>query len=272
MLRMAKRVSYQGSRWYETSEGNSYPSVTTILSAIGKPALINWAANTERQLCIDAAADLYDDMPAEGKKISRAGYVSTLQRRIGTTKAHKRELEKASNIGSQAHARIEWTLRKELGQVVGPEPTCSQAALWAYMAWEDWRRTVELKPLHIEQTVWSDTMGYAGTLDLDAEMLHEGKRLRVVIDWKTGKAIYRESLLQNAAYGEALVEMRHAERPLAGMIVRLPKVETDPEFEAKWIPPEEAKTNLETFLAVRKLWVWLQEGEAAYWARKAGAA
>jgi len=44
-------------RFYEI-DGQRLPSVTHVLSCIGKPALIAWAANQERTLCIDVAADL----------------------------------------------------------------------------------------------------------------------------------------------------------------------------------------------------------------------
>jgi hypothetical protein len=42
----------------------AYDSVTSILSAIGKPALINWAANQERALVMEAAANLHEHLPA----------------------------------------------------------------------------------------------------------------------------------------------------------------------------------------------------------------
>jgi hypothetical protein len=258
----AKRVSRadgygRSTRFYETPDGGRYPSVTAILGAIAKPALIGWAAKTEREMVMRAAGDLWEDVPA-GQKMSRMAYMATLEQRLGKTKAHVKQMSAAADIGSEAHSMVEWTLRGELQQAAGLEPKIGEKSLWAFMAWEDWRKQANLVPIAIEQTVWSNKHGYAGTMDLYAEMdLPTGGRGRVVIDWKTGKGIYPESSLQNAAYVEALMEMGHAERPVAGMVVRLPKVETDPEFEVKFIPYEEQTPLLKVFLNVLQLWKWL---------------
>lgn len=250
-------------RHYKTPDGQVLPSVTTILSVIGKPALINWAANTERAMVIEAAAALWEDVPTTGKKMSRAAYVATLTERIGKTKAHQRELAKAGEIGSETHALIEWNLRRELGQVVGPEPRISGKALWAFMAYEDWRKSAGLVPRAIEQTVWSTRCGYAGTLDvLGTIRLADGSSALAVLDWKTGKAIYPEARLQIAAYGRALVEMGHAETLPHGVIVRLPKVETDPAPEVCLVTPDEQAEHFMTFLAVQALWTWVQAQDA----------
>ena len=103
------------------------PSVTHVLSCLGKPALINWAASEERKLIIGAAADLYQD--AHGTPLMlRAVYTDTLLKRVTKVKAHQRALAKAGEIGSQVHAMAEWFLRKELGQVVEAEPPLSPEA------------------------------------------------------------------------------------------------------------------------------------------------
>lgn len=250
------------TRFYETPDGGKYPSVTVVLGAIAKPALINWAAKNEREMVLRAAADLWEDLPITTPKMGRTAYLSTLDGRIGKTKAHAKELAKAADIGTEVHGLIEWHMRTELQQKVGPEPHVQEKALWAFMAWEDWRKQANLVPLAVEQTVWSSKHGYAGTMDLYAELdLPTGGRGRVVLDWKTGKALYGESSLQNAAYVEAMIEMGHAERPVSGLIVRLPKVETDPGFETKFIPAEDQTPLLKVFLHVLELWKWMDQGK-----------
>lgn len=237
------------------------PSVTTILGAVGKPALINWAAKVEREMVLRAAADLWEDIPniaTIATKMSRMAYLSTLEQRLGKEKANVKFRNKAADIGSEIHAMVEWTLRRELKQEVGPGPKLSDKALWGFMAWEDWRKQANLVPLAIEQTVWSTKYGYAGTMDLYCELdLPTGKRGRVVSDWKSGKGIYNEASLQNAAYVQALIEMGHAEHPIHGLIVRVPKVETDPKFETKFIPAGDQAALLRVFLNVLELWKWL---------------
>jgi len=252
------------SRLYTLPDGTKYPSVTTILGAIAKPALINWAAKTEREMVLRAAADLWDDVPAPpAPKMTRMAYLSTLESRIGQEKANVKLRNKAGDIGSQIHSLAEWTLRQELKQEIGPRPKVDEAAEWGFMAWEDWRKQSNLVPLFVEQTCWSDKHGYAGTFDLYCEMdLPGGGRGRVLADWKSAKGIYPEMLLQTAAYIEALIEMGHAEHPLAGMIVRVPKVSTDPAFETRFISASEHSALFRVFLSVLELWKWLDERKA----------
>lgn len=254
-----QRLDGPSGRFYRVDD-ESYPSVTHILQVIGKPALINWAANQERTLVSEAAADLYEDLARLEKPMPRTAYLCTLQARLGKVKAHKRELEKASEIGSQVHKLVEWKLRVQLGQTVGLEPRVVDDAQWAFMAWEDWAKSVHLTPKLIEQTVYSRVHGYAGTMDLVADV--DG--VLKLIDFKTGKAIYAEAFLQNAAYQVALSEMGHS-IPAGGLIVRLPKIQTDPAFEVKDVPP--VADLFPTFLAVKELWKWWFAQEELYRAK-----
>lgn len=262
----AVRRDGPAGRFYEI-DGEMFPSVTHVLSVIAKPALIHWAANQERTAVIEAAADLYEDIRAT-PAMSRPVYITTLQGRIGKQKAHTRELAKAAEIGSQAHALIERWLREQLGQRVGPEPRVHDGALWAFLTFQQWAQTVELEPLAIEQMVWSRRLGVAGTLDLYARVNGQ----HTVIDFKTGKAVYRESHLQNAAYQIALREMGHLGVPVDetyGIVFRLPKVVDDPETEIVAVPPV---VELEpTLTAAVTLWRWWHEGEQAYQATRATA-
>jgi hypothetical protein len=193
-------------------------------------------------------------------------YRATLESRIGSEKAHRKVAAKAADIGSQAHALIEWTLRGELLQKRDEEPPATDKARWAFMAWEDWRKASALAPLHIEQTLWSNTHGYAGTTDIIGEVTHpEAGRIHVVGDWKSGKAIYDESLLQISAYIKAAEEMGHSSPSgdFWGLIVRLPKVETDPAFEVRWIPPQDVKAHFKAFLNALELWKWQERTRTA---------
>jgi hypothetical protein len=206
------------------------PSVTEILNVIGKgDALVNWAANQERDAVVEAAAGLYEDIKALPRPIERMTFVASLQGRIGKVKAWRRELDKAAEIGTNAHKLIEWHTRKMLGISSGKEPEVGEKSIWSYMAWDDWRKSVDFQPLLMEQTVWSEKYEYAGTLDLVA--LVGGKR--TLVDYKTSKALYPETnFLQVAAYWKALEEMGH-EPPEESLILRLPKKESDPEFEVR---------------------------------------
>lgn len=261
-----RKDSAIGGRFYDV-DGARYPSVTHILQAIAKPALIAWSANTERAAVTEAAADLYDAWAAQivPPVMPRESYLATLTARLGLVKAHQKELAKAGEIGTQIHKMIEWTMRTAIGADAGPKPVISDKALWAVMAFEDFAKSVNLKPVLIEQTVYSKVHAYAGTMDLLARV----NGVLTLLDFKSGKAIYPESFLQSAAYSVALEEMGYV-LPATALILRLPKVDTDPAFEVVTVPP--AQDLFPVFLATKALWAWTYANEEAYRNRRAGAA
>lgn len=250
--RVSRNDGYGRSTRFYKIDGESLPSVTAILGAVNKPALVNWAAKTEREMVYAAIRALISD-----PDVKRANFMPSLEIAVGREKAHSKELAKALTIGSEAHGLIEWHLRRELKEVVGPEPKISEKALWAFMVYEEWRKAANLSVSLVEQVVYSKRYGYAGTLDLGGQIDHENERLFIVGDFKTGKAIYKESHLQVAAYAHALVEMGYADTMPAGCIVRLPKVESDPEPEVLVIPAERMKALHKVFLSVLDLWKWM---------------
>src|SRR5262245_37962864 len=283
----SERIRREGTsgRFY-LIDGVKFPSVTTILSVINKPALVSWSAKVEREACTLAATELYAEL-APRPQLPRAMYVLALEQRLGQTKAHTKALAAAAEIGTAAHAAVEHAMRRQLGQAVGRAPALSDPALWAFMSWQDFATDVQLVPDTIEQVVFSRTHHYAGTLDLvvtlDAQALlrrlerqgpvavslgdwlRQQTRVRALVDIKTGKSIYAEASLQAVAYERALAEMGHG-RVDGALIVRLPKVMTDPEFEVAVVPP--ARELFPTFLAVRQLWTWVDAQDQAYRARR----
>src|SRR2546428_8605001 len=80
-------------RFYEI-DGQLLPSVTHILTAVSKPALVYWSANVERVLVSNAAADLYADFAKElvPPVLPREAYLATLTARLGPAKAHQKAL------------------------------------------------------------------------------------------------------------------------------------------------------------------------------------
>lgn len=252
----------RGGRYYETPEGERLPSVTNILSVIAKPALINWAAKTEREMVIEAAANLYLDLPRDPKvpPMKRDAFVRTLEQRIGAEKAHSRISKKAADLGSQAHKLIEWNLRRELGQQAGPEPRVDAGAAKAFAGFQEWWRTSGLRPVRVEQMIFHPGKLYAGTLDLLA--IDPKDRLGIV-DFKTSKAIYLEYLLQvGGAYAPAVDAMGHGPVEWA-VIARFPKTETEPEFnpERDIQPVELDPVLFETFCHALDLFNWLQKND-----------
>lgn len=248
------RIQLPDGRFYE-SEGKKLPSVTTLINIISKPGLVYWAANEERTLVVETAVEFYREIAKNPSQGSCDEYRRQLEQRLGNKKAHEKLKQEAGDIGTHVHDVVEWELKNELGMIseFDPKPDIkSGPEEKAYNEWKRWRKDVKLKPIAIEQVIVSDKYGYAGTLDLLAEV--EG--LLTVPDWKTGKAIYPEAFLQNAAYRQAVREMGMGD-PKKGIIVRLPKLEDDPGFEVADAGDEDF--HFKVFLNTRELWNWQRE-------------
>jgi len=218
-----------GGRYYRALHGEfpvPLPGVTTVEKIIGTGtnALIAWSANTERAACLEAAADVFaegthDDGPA--------GFVAAVEARLGKARSHQKLVSKAADIGTAAHAMIQWTLREELGMPAGLKPELTDASLWAFMAWQDWWKGAGLKPVRCEQVIWDEKLGYAGSIDA---IMEAPDGVLEVYDWKTSKGIYDTHHVQVAAYCHAA---RNWAPVRAGGIVRIPKTVDDPAFEVK---------------------------------------
>jgi len=233
---------FDRARFY-TIGGKQWPSVTTVLDIIAKPALGPWYAREERRFFEAAMLEVLSQPGARDPD-----YVLTaVAEAVTGVKAADRAKQHAATIGTAVHAGIEWELRRRLGEDAGPAPQLPDPAVWALESWKDWAKSVALEPLAIERTVYCDVCGYAGTLDLYARV----SGILTVLDWKSGKAIYPEAFLQNVAYRHAAA--RQAIPSAQGLIVRLPKLLDDPAWEVVTVP---AALTLADFLAALRLWRW----------------
>lgn len=174
------------ARFYSI-DGESYPSVTTIIKCLDKPALVPWASKMQREA--DALTAMEAGTPKEAAalilKSGNAAYAETT---------------KAADIGSESHLLVEWYLKGALG---GQRPQASEKAENCFESWLAWWNGAGFEVVGIETVVHSARFGYAGRIDL----LASWKKKLYVIDWKTGKDIYGEAHLQNIAYCAALEEM-----------------------------------------------------------------
>jgi len=245
-----KKSESQAGRYYTLPDGELAVSVTTILKAIGKPQLIDWAARQERELVVATSIQAFDRAETAWM------FEQYLRAALPNERAHKSILTNAGNLGSQVHNLIEWNIRNSFGQALTPQPHLDGPAVYAFAAYEAWRVNTRFEPLLIEQQVWSRTHGYAGTMDVFGNV----NGAPVILDWKTSSAIQDEYALQLAAYRHALIEMGHASGRIGGVIVRLPKTQTD-QLEVRTWTPEELDEAFEVFLCVRRLHRYLFESK-----------
>ena len=169
------------------------PGVTTILSdGIPKGGLTSWAAEQAAQYAISNWESL------SGMKL--------LERAKAIQFAWKEERDAAAGRGTQIHQIAD--------QLIHDRPVTIPEGLEGHVEWcVRFLNTYEPEPVLTETAIVNRAVGYAGTLDLVADMLGH----RYLIDWKTGKNVYAETALQLAAYarGEHYLDDAKVERPLA---------------------------------------------------------
>lgn len=245
-------------------ESNSEsPSVTTILSALPKPALVNWAALEERKMITALAGEIYEQLQATAL-VDKKTFMELVLDQAGKG-AHKKLLRKAADIGSEVHARIEWEFKGELGKERESEAPSlnSPQAKRSFTRFQEWREQVKLELVDTEKYLFSSLYGWGGTLDTIGKV---NDRL-AILDFKTGKHVYEEYFLQIIAYKLALME--EGIEALDGYIVRLPKYEDDPEFEVVQVPDDPDLAT--TFLALKVVHKWIAKNNEAYKKKKKAA-
>lgn len=146
-------------------------------------------------------------------------------KRIGHAKANQ-ILETRQAIGIHVHKLIELTLKDEDFNLGGYELEIQEGMCKFY----EFQQAASLKPDGLEQRLWSNKYGYAGTADfvgtyqsppkvktpkgvVQSPFLVRGHKPKfekpayVIGDWKTGKAFYPTYWLQLAAYAMAFKEL-----------------------------------------------------------------
>lgn len=181
--RPIKRHETAKGHYYKDANGHRIPGVTTILGdGVPKPALINWAANATAEAAVDRWDELADLSPSERLK--------TLQG------ARYEKTDKAKKRGTEVHGYAERLVK---GEEVSHIPDELRGHVEAYVRFLD---EFDVDPILVEATIVSYKYGYAGTLDLVAELTDPtGERRRLLLDVKTNeKGIFGETALQLAAY------------------------------------------------------------------------
>ncbi len=172
--------------------GQWYPGVTDILKVIDKSgALMTWAA---RQTA-EAAMQLVEAGMMQGlmDSVGRQGAINAFTSRANWTR------DEAASLGSAVH-----NLADELvsGRPLSVESPLAHEYAKQYADWwaaSGWRLRLS------EAVVVHPDVGYGGTFDL---LAYDRDGRTVLADIKTGKAVYKEAILQLTAYGMAPLVQR----------------------------------------------------------------
>ena len=176
--------------------------VTTVLSVIAKPALIQWAAGM--------AADYASAHISSGKEYTE-DELALIFKEAKT--AHRKKKEKAGDWGTNLHKAIEeWIQEKK-------SPSLDEKGMMAFDNFKAWAFANNVEFLESEKHVWSRELWIGGITDLVIKM--DGKRY--VADIKTSSGIYNEAFFQMAAYDLCLKEMGGYEDVEGYLVINLKK-------------------------------------------------
>jgi len=164
---MAEKLKPTGHTIYKDTESKRLPGVTTIIDVLAKPQLITWA-----------------------NRMGLAG--------VDTTKY----VDNLADIGTLAHFLILCQFRGAVPDLSDFTENQIMAASNALVSFTSWKEHHELEPILVEQPLVSQKLRIGATPDFFGVL--DG--IATLIDFKTGRALYVEVLLQLAGYELILEE------------------------------------------------------------------
>ena len=179
---------------YKNADGVGVVGTTTVLNRLSKPALVPWA----------------NRLGLEGVAVGK--YVD----------------EKAS-IGTLAHEMIHCMLKGEEADTSDYSQNQIDLALNSLKSFINWHKDSGLKSILLEEQLISEKLQYGGSIDCYGT-LKDGTR--VLVDFKTGKAIYDDMSYQLSAYVNLLEENGHPVE--LAMILNIPRADTEDFSIKRW--------------------------------------
>lgn len=145
-------------------------SVTTILNALDKPALMYWAAEETAKAAVSVAKSL-------SLRVEEDGEEATIKWLRDARFRRPKGMRSATELGTAVHDALEQLALTGQWPEVDDEvrPFVEQA--------DRWMQKFQPTYLAVESTVFNETYGYAGTLDAIAEV--DG--VRFLLDYKSSR-------------------------------------------------------------------------------------
>lgn len=198
--RLAVAQSGYGGRGYKNPvngrDGRVVPSVTTVLKAENKPALVQWAVDQTAGYAVANATSLLThsedwgfkflrffhkrQAPIEGAEVDIHSYYNGVR-------------DDAADMGTAIH---EWIQADTDERLQFPDTDNHGAPFWQMVeAWDAWKVNHDIIPHYTECTVWNEELGYAGTFD----GLWEIDGVMTLMDIKSSRGLYDSTWMQLAA-------------------------------------------------------------------------
>ena len=245
------RRDFRGGHQYQVLAGDDsmagvkMKSVTQVLKLMHSGGIENWKLNTLAASIYDAYAD------RDGQKIT-----TTMHADVADVVAGVRKADMASNKerGSMIHDAASEYLNAGGGSAWGRRDIrvlnlldTPQEAMPALDYLADWMTDHEVRHIGNELLVYSPTWRYGGTLDFLGTM---GDGRTILVDFKSGKGVYDEHIIQVAAYRQMLLEMGQPVDAIG--VLRLPP---EPGKDGEWyeVPEAQAAAALSAMHGLRSL-------------------
>ena len=212
---MADRRRQRRDNYYHL-QGDKYLSVTTPIEAIEKPAIKFWFGHQIYLAMVDNPA-------LDWKNAKKAPY---------------RAKNKAMDRGTAVHRIIEFGLESDLRKI----PKDLRGYVRAY---RQWHRDYKPDIIEHERTVVSRKYKFAGTLDMIAQMSPDMPL--IIVDAKTGKALYKEVWLQLSALRQGLREEGLLVGGVAALLLRA---------DGSYVWEFKDIDLLDVWLAAKRIWEW----------------
>lgn len=200
-------------------DGVEYPSVTSILGLLEKPALIGWAANC----AVDYVEDHLNDVRNTIDVHIAEGVLKDAR------KAHTVKKDAAADAGTLCHKAIELYIGTRSKEDASDFVGLNEQARTGLEAFFEWESANQVEWLESEVEVVSVMRGYAGRFDAIARV----NGLKYLIDFKTSKGIYDEMKYQQCAYQQAYNEsLEEGQEPVERLaLLHLDKETGEPTFK-----------------------------------------
>lgn len=192
-----------------TLEDKPLHGVTTVLSVISKPVLIQWAAN----MAVDYIRNNSSGFQVfEGELTTFYGGIT--DELLNEAKvAHRKKKDKAGDWGTIVHKAVEEWIKNKV------ELKLEESQQKAFNNFKEWAKENKVEFLESEKHVWSKELWIGGICDMVIKM--GGKKY--VADIKTSNGIYNEMFFQMAAYDLCLREMGGYEDIEGYLVINLKK-------------------------------------------------
>lgn len=153
-----------------TKNNKDYPSVTTILKALGNAGLLSWS--------------------------NYLGFKHI---------SYEKELDKYAKFGTLVHSHLEHIVNPDSkNEIIKPDNQLDEYVLDTILRrFTNYISLFDYKTIYSEYTLISESLGYAGTLDWVLEINNK----RILCDFKTSKATRISMMLQLGGYYNLLRDM-----------------------------------------------------------------